>query len=210
MNFSELQREVKALVMDQSASILITIPDVINEAVQQVAEEIILPSLKTLFTVTTSTSVFYVNFPSGFSGRLRYIGDTEGAMSLLDGGLEQLVIKHPDVTVVGDIEDLAQEGNILYYLPIPSTAKSLTCIGYNNPATLVNDTDTPSDIPEMIHRETICFKAASILYAAIEDGVEGEKVNTVLFNGLAEKGMAKLSAWAHRRRSNVGTSVWSQ
>jgi hypothetical protein len=210
MNFSELQREVKALVMDQSSNILITIPDAINEAVQQISEDVVLPSLKVLFTVTTSTSVFYVNFPSGFSGRLRYIGDTEGAMSLLDGGLEQLVTKHPDVTVVGDIEDLAQEGNVLYYLPIPSTAKALTCIGYNYPATLVNDTDTPTDIPEMVHRETICFKAASILYSYIEDGLEQEKINTTMFTNLAKVGMAKLSAWAHRRRSNVGTSVWSQ
>jgi hypothetical protein len=210
MNFSELQREVKAIVMDQSANILITIPDAINEAVQQVAEEVVLPSLKTLFTVTTNTSTYYVNFPSGFSGRLSYIGDTEGVIPLLDGGLEQLIIKHPDVTVVGDIEHLAQEGNVLYYLPIPSTAKSLTCIGYNYPATLVNDTDTPSDIPEMVHRETICFKAASIIYSYIEDGIEQEKVNTLMFAGLAKTGMDKLSAWAHRRRSNVGTSIWSQ
>ena len=210
MNFSELQREVKALVMDQSANILITIPDAVNEAVQQVAEEVILPSLKTLFSVTTSISTYYVNFPSGFSGRLSYIGDTNGAMSLLDGGLEQLVTKHPDVTVTGDIEHLAQEGNILYYLPIPTAAKTLTCIGYNYPATLVNDTDTPSDIPDMVHRETICFKAASIIYSYIEDGIEQEKVNTVMFGNLANVGMAKLSAWAHRRRSNVGTSVWSQ
>ncbi len=210
MNFSELQREVGAMVLDQSANTLLAIPDAVNEAVQQIAESVILPSLKTLFTVTTSTSVFYVSMPSGFSGKLRYVGDSGGEYTVLDGGLEELIRKHPDTTESGDIEHLACEGSTLYYLPIPSTAVSLTCIGYNVPATLTNDTDTPSDIPEYMHREAICFLAASLLYSYIEDGIEQEKVNTLMFAGLAEKGINKIRAWSYRRRSGVGTSCWSQ
>jgi len=210
MNFSELQREVKGMIMDQSANILLAVPDAINEAVQQIAEEVSLPSLKVLFSCVTSISTYYINMPTGFSGRLRYIGDTDGEMALVDGGLEELVNRHPDVTVTGDIEHLALEGNILYYLPIPTAAKTLVCIGYNNPATLVNDTDTPTDIPEYVHREAICFKAASILYASIEDGMEEDKINTKMFSGLAQIGINKIHAWAAKRRSSVGSSCWRQ
>lgn len=209
MNFSELQREVAAMVMDQAANTLLAIPDTINEAVQQIAESVLLPSLKTLFTVTTSTSACYVSMPSGFSGKLRYVGDSDGEYTILDGGLEELLRKHPDTTESGDIEHLASEGTVLYYLPIPSTAVSLTRIGYNVPATLTNDTDTPSDIPEYTHREAICFLAASILYASIEDGLEQDKVNTKMFAGLAENGINKIRAWSYRRRTGVGTSCWS-
>lgn len=210
MDFSQLNREVLGFIGDQSQNILLSVPDVINDAVQNAAEEVTLPTLKRLFTVVTSISASYVNLPSAFSGKLRYIGDVNGPLSLLDGGLEALLSAHPDLTAVGTTEDYVQEGNILYYSPIPTVAVSVICVGYNYPATLVNPTDTPTDIPPMLHRPVICFKAAMDLYSVIEDGMEAEKVNTAMFSNLYEKqGLNKLREWADRRKSHVGHSCWS-
>jgi len=209
MTYAELQREVKGVVKDTSANILVSIPDFVNEAVQWAAEEANIPSLKALFTVTTSTSTYYVSMPSNFSGRLSYVGDTSGQYTIVDGGLEDLIAKKLDVTLVGDIEYIAHEGNTLYYLPIPATAVTLTCIGYNVPATLTEDNDTPSDIPELLHRRLLVNKAAELAYSVIEAGETDEnKINTKLFMGLAQGGLDSLRAWVVRRRSNVGTSCW--
>jgi hypothetical protein len=210
MNFQELQRELKDVIQDSSATIVASIPDYINEAVQQIAEDVNLPTLKKVFSLTTSTSLYYVNTASTFSGRLKYVGDSTQEYSVIDGGLEALLGLHPDVTESGDIDFIALEGNVLYYLPIPATAVALTCIGYNFPATLVNDTDTPSDIPSFYHREIIVNKAAAIAYSVIESGAsEKDKTNYMLFNSMYEAGLNRLRGWASRRRSNIVTSYWS-
>jgi hypothetical protein len=210
MIFTELQREVKGIILDSSPAVIASIPDFINEAVQDIAEEVSLPSLKAVFPLVTLTTTWYINTPAGFNGVLRYVGDGKREYRIIDGGLEALIRKHPDVTEVGDIMDICLEGNVFYYLPIPSVAVTLVCIGYNFPATLVNDTDSPDDIPSLYHRESIVNKAAAKAYAVIETGAdEGSKTNFTLFSGLAQAGVNKISAWASRRRTNIVTSCWS-
>lgn len=209
MNYEELQREVKSIIMDQSPSILLSVPDYINEAIQQIADEIDLPTLKTIFSLITSDTTYYTNIPATFSGRLRYVGDGDVEYKPLDGGIEELLRLHPDITETGDIEDIALEGNILYHLPIPTTVKTFYCVGFNKPSTLVNNTDTPTDIPDFLHREVICNKAVALAYNVIEDGIENEKVNTAVFEALSKRGEDKLRTWVTRRRSPVGRSCWS-
>jgi hypothetical protein len=208
MNFSELQRELKGLLMDQSNTILASVPDYINEAVQQVAEEVRLPELRQVSSITTSTSTYYVNMPSGFSSRLKYCGDSTGEYTILDT-LEELIRLYPSLDEDGDISYVVCEGSILYYQPIPAVAKVLTCIGYHTPATLVNDTDTPSFIPDFLHRATVVNMAAANAYAAIEDGIEKEKVNTAVFTMLGQQGINKVREYVSRRRPVVSKSNWS-
>jgi hypothetical protein len=209
MNYSELQRELKAIIMDQSPKILLMVPDLINEAVQNIAEEVKFPELKQVSSVTTSISTYYVNMPATFSSRLKYAGNSDGEYTVLDGGVEELIRLFPTLAETGDIQYVTLEGNILYYQPIPTVAETITCIGYHVPATLVNDTDTPSFIPEWLHRESIVNTAAILAYNSIEDGVEGDKVNTKVFMGLAEVGLNKVRAYISRRRPVVSTSNWS-
>jgi hypothetical protein len=209
MNFSELQRELKILLMDQSPDIMISVPYYINESVQQIAGEVKFSELKQVSTVTTSTSTYYVNMPVNFSSRLYYAGSSSGEYEILDGGIEELIRSYPSLSESGDLRHVTLEGNILYYHPIPTVATVITCIGYHNPATLVNDTDTPSFIPEYLHRDSIVNMAASIAYSAIEDGVEKDKVNTKVFMMLAKNGLDKIRAYVSRRRSVLSTSNWS-
>jgi hypothetical protein len=74
---------------------------------------------------------------------------------------------------------------------------------------LVDDTDTPDFIPEFLHREAIVNKAAEVAYNIIEDGIEGDKVNTKVFASLAEVGLNRVRAYISRRRPVVGKSNWS-
>jgi len=209
MNYSELQREVKSVVHDASPNILLSIPDYINESVQQIAEDIKFPELKQITSVSTSTSTYYVNMSTGFSSRLSYAGNSDGEYKVLDGGIEELIRLYPSLDEVGDVEYVTLEGSILYYHPVPAVSVNIICIGYHVPPTLVNDTDTPSFIPEYLHRETIVNNAAALAYSIIEDGIEGEKVNTKVFMGLAAQGLNKIRAYVSRRRSVLSTSNWS-
>jgi len=209
MNYGEMQRELKAIIQDASPEILVSIPDYINEAVQQIAEDIKFPELKQVTTVTTSTSTYYVNFPVGFSSRLLYAGDSTDKYTVLDGGIEELISIYPSLAESGDIKHLAQDGNILYYQPIPTTATVITCIGYFVPATLTNDTDTPDFIPSYLRRESIVNKAAAIAYNIMEDDINEGKVNTRVFTNLAIGGLNKIREYVSRRRPVISSSCWS-
>lgn len=207
MNYSEIQREVKALLMDQSPTLLVTIPDLVNEAIGQIAEEVRFPELRQVSSVTTSTTTYYVNMPTTFSSRLKYAGNSDGEYEILDE-LTELIKKYPALDEVGDIEFVVCEGGILYYQPIPSTAETITCVGYHTPSLLVNDTDTPSFIPFFLHREAIVNRVVSNAYNIIEDGMEADKVNTKLFMSLAEVGLNRVREYISRRRSVVSKSNW--
>lgn len=209
MNYTELQYEVKGIVMDQSPYILLGIPDYINEAIQLIAEEVKFPELKQVTSVTAGIVNYYTNMPVTWSSRLNYAGNSDGEYTVLDGGLEELIRLYPTLAETGDIKHLTLEGRVLYYQPIPTTATVITCIGYHSPALLVSGTDTPDFIPSFLHREAIVNKAAMIAYNAIEDGMEGDKVNTKIFASLAEVGLNRVRAYISRRRPVVGTSNWS-
>jgi hypothetical protein len=209
MDFEQMQQDLRDIVLDQSPAILLMIPDLINEAVQNIAEEIKFSELKQVTSAVTDPSRNYVNLSATFSSRLKYAGNSDGAYKILDGGLEELIKLYPGLDEVGDIEYVTLEGRVLYYQPIPSVATTITCIGYHSPAVLVNAADTPSFIPSWLRREAIVNTAAAILYSRIEDGVEVEKINSKIFRNLAEVGMHKIRAYVSRRRPVVSQSNWS-
>lgn len=208
MNYSELQREVIVIIKDQSPEILASVPDYINEAIGQIAEEVKFPELRQLCSVATSTSTYYTNMPAYFSSRLSYAGDSNGKFTILDT-LEELLDMYPALDESGNVQYVVCEGSLLYYQPIPTVSTSITCMGYFAPTLLVNDTDTPSFIPDFLHRESIVIKAASVAYNIIEDGIEGDKVNTKILTALAENGINKIREYISRRRSVTSKSAWN-
>ena len=90
MTYKEMQNEVLSLLMDQSPLILAGVPNYINTAIQQIAEDVRFPELRQVSSVTTSTTTYYVNMPTGFSSRLTYAGDSDGQYTILNT-LEELI-----------------------------------------------------------------------------------------------------------------------
>ncbi len=209
MNLGEIVAEVRTNLKDQRSDVLVSIQDYVNEAYQWVAAESCLPSLKSVTTLNTALSLAYTSFAATFDGRLLYCGTTSGELNVLDGGLTELIERHPDLTEEGDVEDVAVEGATLWYACIPATVTSLICLVYNKPAELTLDTDTPSALPVYLHREILVNKACAIGYSIIEDGLEGERPNTSFYEAKALIGKAKLDAWIEKRRGHLRRSVWS-
>ncbi len=213
MTYKELQDAVAEKVKDTSTAIAAMIPDIINEAYQQITEDVTLPGLKAVGLVNTVVAQEWVNIKStitDFSGKLLYVGTkADGPITIVDGGVEQLYQTYYDLDADGDLEAVAQEGDVLYYYKTPATATSLVIIYYRTPTTMAADGDTPSYLPDLLHRDLIVNKSSAIIFDHIEEGMEGDKVNTRSCLAQYEIAKAKLSAWAHRRRPNVGRSFWS-
>ena len=209
MNLGEIVTEVRINLKDQRADVLASIQDYINEAYRWVAGETTLPSLKTLFTVDTVLSQAYTTITGNFDGRLLYCGTSEGKISVLDGGVFELLENHPDLTEAGDVEHVAVEGSTLWYAKVPETATTLICLGYYTPALMTANTDTPSAIPDYLHRGLLVNKASAIGFSIIEDGLEGERPNTSFYEREADKALMLLKGWVEKRRGHLRRGVWS-
>jgi hypothetical protein len=198
MDFSEMQRELKAIITDASPAILLSIPDIINETYKLAIDKIGVQGLKTTYSLTTSTTLAYTVFPSTFSGKFTYVGNAEGPLQVYNS-LEDMAVDYPVLDEVGAVESTAVENQLLWYQPIPATAETITVIGYATPADLVNDTDTTTYLPDFLHRGIIVYGAAASVFNLIEDGMDGAKANTKHYLGLAMQAWAELESYLVRR-----------
>lgn len=211
MTYAELQAAVADKIQDTSAAYIASIPTRINEAYALICENANLPSLKAIGVVSASLLVNYVNIKTtltSFSGKLRYVGTSEGRIPILDGGLDALIDEYPDFTVTGEIEKCAIEGDILWYMNIPTAATSLTLMYYKVPDDMVEDSDTPIELPSYLHRGLIVNKTAELIFSDIEDGIDGPKINTLMCERDFTAFNNQLLAWVSKRRGCVGGSVW--
>lgn len=207
MNFQELKNAVWERWQDKSKTLEAMLPAVVNEAVQIAAEEADIPSLRIFGTVTTSLIHPYQTMPTGFSGKLRFIGHTYGKISIV--ALEELLSDYPLLDEIGDVHIIAVSGSILYYQGTPTVAAVLPILYFQNPPTLTTDIGIPDCIPEFLHREVIVTKAAAIGFDLIEDGTEGSKPNTSACLGEYAIGLNKLREYIGKRKTHMTRSVWT-
>ena len=217
MNLEELRDEVKIIIQDPDYSDD-EIDKYINQALSYTAGLVNLPDLKAIESVDTITSQNYVNLSTitgGFSGVLRRVVK-EGIK--IYPTLELLASDYVgNWDAAGEVEAVCQEGNVLWYQKIPAAAETLMCILYKNPTELEDDEDIPSDIPTSLHKLLLVNGASHLIYNEIEDGIEGEKVNTAVQFGFSfnennkHSGIIKLREHLSRRRVNhiMSESGWS-
>ena len=207
MNLAELRDEVEITLQDTSFGD--RIDNWINDAVDLIVDDADLPGFKTIVTVDTVVDQAYTSLPLNCNGRILYVGDSKNELS---GGvvtLEALMEMYPSMSETGDVEYVAVEGSTLYYQPIPSTATTLTLLHRRSPVRMTEDTHTPEGIPEHLQRATIVSKAAAIGFSLIEDGVEGEKVNTKAQEINYKMALFDLKNWVAKRVPHRSRSIWS-
>ena len=74
---------------------------------------------------------------------------------------------------------------------------------------MVEDTDEPEGIPSHLHLGVIVPRAAMFGFDRIEDGVEGEKVNTIAQSIRYKQGLHDLMCWVAKRSPHRSHSIWS-
>jgi hypothetical protein len=212
MNLKEIRDEVKLLVQDSSFSDN-EVTAWINTVLGEVCGRCLLPSLKRVGTVSTSTSDAYVSIGSltgGFSGRLVRVIRSPGVEVEIVPSLELLFDEYGDLSGAGDVEKCCIEGNVLWYAKIPEEASSLTLLYFCAPFELVTDDDIPSELPDFLHRHILVNGAAAIGYDLIEGGEvdENVRVNTRVYSGQRDAGVTKLQEWLGRNKKHFISSVW--
>lgn len=205
MNLSELIDEVEIVLDDTSFTS--SIPDWINWAIAQAIDDANVPGFKEIISVSTVLATAYANLPSDCTGRILFVGD--GTSSIPIVSLDELLEMYPDFDNEGDVAAVAIEGSLIYYQEIPSTAQLLTILHRRSPALLEDDEDEPEGIPLHLQRAVIVPKAASVGFDLIEDGVEGEKVNTNAQIINYNKGLYSLREWVAKRIRHNSRSIWS-
>lgn len=208
MTFGEMTQEVRYILKDQRPDVLVSVPDLINEAYQWIASETLLPSLKVITSVNTVLSQSYTITTVNFDGRLLYCGTEKGGLKILPGGVVEMLELYPNMAETGELECVAIEGTVLWYAKIPETVVSITCLGCTIPTPLINDADTPSALPDYLHRGILVNKAAALGYSKIEDGLEGPRPNTDFYEGEVLRYKSMLDVWIDKRHGHIRRSIW--
>jgi len=187
--FDELIARVDALVQDPDVSDLI--PSLINQGVYEIAGgmkslllDIIIPPLPDLFTidsVTTDTSLAYVDMPSTYHRNLQFVVAASGSEIDIANSFIEFSETYPALNKIGNISEVIEQGGKLYYQGIPSTEEEINLHFYRKPVIMVANDDEPDGIPVHLQMSLLSNFALWKAYEFIEDGLEGEVPNTMKY-----------------------------
>jgi len=199
MDVSALSEVVLGIVQDDSFEGGLI--DMFNICLGELAGEIDLPALNTTATVAALESASSVALPVGYSRSLYWVGSAAQRKRIGEGrddyhNLLKFLDEYPVQDKVGEIRAVAIQGvNLLYQ---GSADDTLTLRFYREPAELVNNNDTPTEIPAHLHRALLVNYACREIYNHIEDGREGARNNVVHFDNLFQRAKQALETWAER------------
>lgn len=208
MNLEDIRSEIVSIVSDSSYS-SDYIDSLINETLQKVCGRVIIPGLKMLTTATLGTGVSSVSLSSNFGGRVIRVLDSNGDSLELIPSLELMMDRYGAMEEVGELEAVCQEGNVLWFAKRMSAEENVTILYLKRPVELVSGSDVPEELPDFLHRDLLVYGTAAVLFNQIEDGLDGSKINTQVYGGLFEQGIARLHEWIGRNKRHYISSVWS-
>ncbi len=181
MNLENIVSDVVDTVFDSSVTEAKVISKV-NEGLAFTAELVLFPLLEATGTVTTTPGQNLVDLPSAFSRNLFRVKDPDGLdidIYSSTGLLEDDIRVVDDAGVVeGDVEAVALQAAQLFYAPSPADATVLSLRFYTAPTPLSVMDAIPICIPTAHRMNILCNYAKWQLFNDIEDGVDGEKINT--------------------------------
>lgn len=209
MNFAELKQEVSNIINDDSYED--SIANWVNEAFLQASGEVNLPDLKRIAVISTTEDLSYAQLcglSDGFSGRLVKLFDqTIDVYGNVESMFTEVQNQSREYNENGAVEMVALEGMTLWYFPIPKPAQQLMAILFSNPKKLVDGSDIPVGFPEIVHRNIGVHGACMLYFETIEDGIEGDKVNTKYHLEMYQLGIQQLKDWIFKHRVNMVTST---
>lgn len=195
--FEELKDRVSTIIQDTGLSILFD--DFINQGVYEIAGGMQsslgnwitppIPMLLEIDTVTTATNTAYINMPNTFHRNLQLVASSNGNLIDISNSFIDFSETYPLLNRSGNISEVIEHGGKLYYQGIPVNSETLTIHFYRKPIAMVNDNDVPDGIPEHLQFDLLTNFAAWKIFNFIEDGLEGESLNTQKYMNLFYTGL---------------------
>ena len=211
MNLEQIIDEVRLIVQDESffedeEKIVARVNDAVLWACSQPYIEI--PALKSLGSFTTvlgQANAVIDGLSPTFGGNILRVGKPG---TKLYKSIEDLYDAYYPLDKVGPVEAVTVMGHVAWYQGIPEVAETVLLVLQADPEKLVDDEDVPTAIPEFLHMDLVVHGTVCRIYEMIEDGVDGEKVNTINSYMHRKEGVQKFREWLGSRRQHVKTSWW--
>ncbi len=184
---SEIRDAVISVLNDDSIDEE-TIDKFINAGYKFCARRVLLPALESAGDVTTVPLISEVPIPTSwrFDRNLYAAAISDNPTIKILNSIALLRTKYPRFgteILNGDIEFIVLRGANLIYYPVPRTEKTITCAFYKRTTPLVNDNDEPVALSPADQEDLLASYALWKIWARIEDGIEGQKVNTAYYKG---------------------------
>lgn len=200
MTFAELVADVQNIIQDSSYSET-TIKSLLNRALLVVASGIILPGkyqlspplpdLYSVGTIDTTVGSAICDLPSDFNRDLVQVLNSGYDVIPIVPSFRKFLMSYPEQTA-GSVFIVARNGSTLLYRDIPSAAETLTVHYYKTPDTMTLTTDEPEGVPVILHRPLLVGYTCAQIFNEIEDGIEGQKINTASWNTQFQQGLVDL------------------
>ena len=194
MNTDTLIEKVQLVIQDSSFD-EDTILGFLNKGLNEIAGSIDLPELRVFDTVDTSTTDNFVAMPTNYQRKCFTVVSVSDEVRVDSPGelyqYHRFIDRHPVADTGSSVSDVAINGNTLFYDPIPDSAETLRVEYLRAPTTLTSSGE-PDGIPTHLHESLLVPFAAKEIFNLIEDGVEGQKVNTQMNEGLYRRAMQDL------------------
>lgn len=178
----EIRTRIKRIIHDVSYTDEI-IDSFINEGISRCATLVLLPALESIGQITTVTDSAYTSIPTSwnFDRNITLCVNEDNVKVKVLSSLIMMSRVYPTFGInneEGPVEACTTISDKFFYYPIPETSEVLTCTFYQKPSSLVNDSDTPSCLPNFLHYKLLVSFACAEIFNEIEEGNDGVLTNT--------------------------------
>lgn len=180
--FGEMVTNILETVDDDSVTET-KVKNLVNEGILLCASKVRLPEFESTGTFDTVVDAHSVAIPDAWNYHRGLY-----AAAIPDGDPIEVVSSigivkshYPEIDaelIEGAIEFLMIRNSQLLYFPVPIEVKTVYCKFYERPTPLAKSKDVPTYLPDHLQAPLLESYALWKLYAKIEDGNEGTKVNT--------------------------------
>lgn len=163
--------------------------------------EILLPNLETVAPLDTAADLANIDLPDTYMKNLYMVSQPSKVPILIWSSMQEL-LRQWEGTLVNsgpNVEDVTIMGGQLYYQPIPTEVLELYLYFYRKPDVLTLEagsglvpTDIPACLPEDLQEDLLVNYAAMEIYDEIEDGLDGQKMQTQSYAGKYQAALNKL------------------
>lgn len=203
MILSEIYARVRETVQDEALTGEEKLLSLVNEAVQRGCKAC-LPELVTmdLFDILASSSGL-VPMPENYGHTMyRCVNETTGDLLNIRTGTKYLSEAYGSVSAAtrSYSSDVTVHGDFLYFRPVCAYAQSFELWYYRKPVDLdgTDQSAVPDGIPSFLHQRLIVGYILKESFTLIEDGIEGQKVNTMNWNQEYAAGLQELDMYCRK------------
>jgi hypothetical protein len=168
--------------------------DTFNQCCLELSGQFLFDDLEVMRDIVTAPNRGSIPAPSDFQKNLRYAHSTTHNRQIkVYGSLIKLYREFSQLDQSGVVVGIAVKGRRFYYQRIPSTEETIRVNYWGYPERMETRYSKPTFLPVHLVEALLVNYACAEIYSEIEDGIEGQKVNTQFYQSKYDKALADLS-----------------